>query len=460
MRHWLILVFGIVVWLAGGGTATARQDLPPTPNPSIFQCAGCPQIDDKLRAIRDELATLRERLDNIRSNQQTLGSSIARTAGEMAQHASDLATGKPGAADALGKARTRLEDVAGQLNRLNDAFRRTVREESLKELEASKLRQQQDDCRRECPDAHTGRTNSMGSTTATQTATPPAECHDCEKLAADLRAKQDRLNQLQEQMTADLLRTATRALEVRGTVAELQSGNHDAAGRRKLIDSLDTARGEIRYLDTVTSTTQQEILKQAAEVEAARQALEKCDETCAPPTTPISRTFSRPLLYAAGGGIAVAAALLAGGNGDSPTVIASTPVTPQQPVTVTPTPQPQPQVRRPASLVNVSACVCVDNSAVLDGTLQLCQRLRQIRATGTGNSIALTGDAPLPAFQGTFNENTGVFELSATTVVGPTTSNVVIAGTVEMNGNFSNLRVSFGASGRQTLYTLMTAVAQ
>ena len=459
MRHWLILVFCIVGWLADCATADARQDLPPSPNQPVWKCAGCPQIDDTLRAIQDELATLRDRLDNIRSNQQTLGSSIARTAGEMAQHASDLAAGKPGAADALGQARTRVQDAVGQLNRLNDAFRRTVREESLKELEASKLRQQQDDCRRECPAAHTSRTNSTGSTTGTQTATPPAECHDCGKLAADLKAKQDQLNQLQERMMEIVLMTAALALEAAGTVTEIQSGKHDAAARTKLIESRDRARDQLRYLDALTPAIEQEISKQAAEVEAAREALKQCDDTCAPPTTPISRSYLKPLLFAAGGGVG-AVAIFAGGS-DSPTT-SGAPIAPQQaPVTTTSptTPSsPAPPTRRPAGTLSVTSCTCVNNSAAFDGVLQVCERLRQIRTQSSGNAMTLSGDSPLPTFQGTFNQNTGEFEMTSAAMVGNTPSNAVIAGTVELDGNIHNLRVSYGGtSGRQTLYQLTTA---
>jgi len=265
------------------------------------------------------------------------------------------------------------------------------------------------------------------------------EQHEIAVGAAEARNEQDRaaLRELEakglgESVDAQLLRA-----QINGFGLLKNSGDADGDG---------VTQFEEQLRDRIERAQQQ--------IEALKKQLESCEQGCK--TKQTSQIFRGPLPYVIGGGIG-AVALLAGGSG-TPNLVADNPVTSPAPISTTAPPaQPAPPTRRPAGTLSVTSCTCVDNSAAFDGVLQLCERLRQIRTQGAGNTITLSGDSPLPTFQGTFSGSTGEFELTASTTIGSTPSNVTIAGTVEMDGNIHNLRVSYARTGgRQTQYQLTT----
>lgn len=311
-------------------------------------------------------------------------------------------------------------------------------------------------------------TSTSSATSTTSSDLPMPVCDACDGLLEELRALEARRQETQARVDANRQRRDELAREMRDLYERqelLASMRQSGDASLKLSDQDYKSRsGE---LDARLKQLQDGEMK--AEVEALSDLLDelveiekgirdwwprwrRCNEGCYLPQKK-NTWFTRPLFWVPIGGAGVIGTV-AGGD-DRPAAIASTPPPPINTTTSSPPASPAPPVRRPASTLTVSGCLCVDNSAAFDAVLQLCQRLRQIRTQGSGNALTLTGDAPLPVFQGTFNESTGAFELTATTTVGTALSTVVISGIVETDGRITNARVSFGgAAGRQTLYTL------
>jgi hypothetical protein len=338
-----------------------------------------------------------------------------------------------------------------QLDELNDLIAGAI-----DELTACNLR-----CTGKAPPPKTVTTGNTPGTTAPEKFTM---CRPCQETALALSKAEKELAQAESQVEQrgineaaaafrnEQNRAALRDLELKG-----QGGSLDAELLRTQINGFDALKdfgdpdgdGVTRFEEQLRDRVE----KARKQVGDLKQKLESCEQGCK--TKQTSQIFHGPVPYAIAGGVGTVALLASGSS--TPIMVANTPVAPQQPpATIAQPVQPAPQTRRPAGTLSVTSCTCTTNTAAFDGVLQGCERIRQIRTQGTGNTIAISGDSPLPTFQGTFSESSGEFSLTATVTIGNTVSNAVIAGTVELSGNIHNLRLSFGASGRQTVYELST----
>jgi len=309
------------------------------------------------------------------------------------------------------------------------------------------------------------------TTDGSQPAPSAAQCPDCARLLEELN-RLDYLIWLWNDSLSEMRATRSRLRSERDRLMQgregLEAAQHDASIRvsdaeyRLRVEQLNTEQGkvdgELEGLGDEIDNAQDTLKQLRKERDEWWPKWNGCNRRCSPKRT---QWFTKPMFWIPIGG-AIAGVAAAGGGGTTTPAPAVTvaPPTPNVTTTTNPTPAPAapPTSRRPAETLNVTGCTCVENAAALDGTLQLCQRLHLIRTQGSGTAITLSGDPPLPTFQGTFNEATGEFELRTTTTLGTSSSAVVIAGNVETSGNLHNVRVSFsGLAGRQTLYTLTLA---
>jgi hypothetical protein len=429
---------GVVAWLICSYAAPAPAQNPAPPIPTV-PCDSCQKLERDLHVADEALSQI--------WSERILQSEFLRLVNRDSEpliKARDALREKVTAAGAFAtdQAKAQLADLDAEVSARvprRDELTKTVAdlnaEEDRLHAETNTLYGALDNCHKSC-------------TPAGRRTTPAGPCTACDWIPGRINHLESELSDLRERI--DGLERTQKDVET------LKAG---AKGNQ--VQALDGQLKLMQQRHQESAKQQEQKLKELGELKGR---LKDCKKSCET-TQPTSQFFQGPLPWALGGGVALSA-ILFGGDGDTPTQIASTPVTPQQPpvTTVNPAPVPAPApdaIDQRMGVYLFQSCVCEFDPGGNDPFIRLCQSAQQFRLIRTGaNTARLEGSAPLFTSDFILDANSQTIDANAVGLVGASSASLHYSGTFGSAGS-PNLLLSLGyvISNSTTRYRV-TAVKQ
>lgn len=455
------LVFAVLVLLFAAAPAAAG---PPAQAPAAV-CRDCQRLIEQLRILR---LGYQELAQQIEADKQAHARAIVELQAVEADFANAQSRMPPDVAllQRLGRrvqlARASVQGLAARVAANESRLRETA--QRITSMAADLNR-----CNRNCGQAAPG--TPVLPPQVTDEPIPAPECDKCKPVAARVAALQkerravlDEIGRLEsnrsafeaalEKLDADLKDLSSKGVSMSDVRVDGQPLNQFFG------DAMDHNMG----LAVAVAALELKWSGLDRDIATALEELARCNADCKKETG----WFQKPATYYALAGAAAGSLLIAaGGGGDgpapvstpAPTPSANTPVTPPASTPPSPPPSPAPAPapagRMPSATQTLNRCVCVVDTALLDGVLRFCQSVSVLNVSATSSGVmrvALPG--AFPTFAGQFNTTTGAFALTA---IGSAGETITFGGVVDASGSFADAYINFDtAAMRRTGYTFAT----